>query len=250
MMAPTKNELLHAIENLYRTFKHHRPGAEFQSCSHCVSETKDVELKAKRLKELTCDDISRYAFKAMTTWGTVEDFKHFLPRIFELVATSENFPIEIEVAIGKLAYGKWRSWPDHEIAAIEQFLAAWWNATLSTPFSESTHTLADQVLCSLAMVVENLDPYLDHWDSRRDLETGLHLAAFVDWNFDSLYKKDRIDRAFWKEELTKQQTVQWLRTPERRACLERLFVENPEHPFAYLLSEAAQKLEWWASKGR
>ncbi len=199
MMASTNSELSYAIENLYRVFKRHRPGAEFQSCSHCVSETEDGELKGTRLKELTCDDISRYAFKAMTTWGTVEDFKHFLPRIFELVAVSEDFPIEIEVAIGKLAYGKWQSWPDHEIAAIEQFLAAWWNATLSTPFSESTQMLADDVLCSVAQVVESLDPYLAHWDLRTDLESGLHLAAFVDWNFNSLYKKDRIGGAFWEE---------------------------------------------------
>jgi hypothetical protein len=250
MTTRTKNELSQAIENLYRIFKRHRPGVDFESCSHCVSETEDVALKKKRLTDITNDDISRYAFKAMTTWGTVEDFKHFLPRIFELVATSEDFPIEFEVAIGKLAYGKWQFWPDHEIDAIEQFLSAWWNATLSTPFSESTSMLADDVLCSLAQVVENLDPYLAHWNSSTDLEAGLHLAAFVDWNFDSLYKKDRIDGAFWKEELTEQQTVEWLRTPERRLRLERLCTENPRHPFAYLLSEAAQKLEWWTSKGR
>ena len=61
----------------------------------------------------------------MTTWGDTEDFKHYLPRIFELVATT-NFIVDTSVVFGKLDYGKWESWPDNEKDTIVQFLYAWW----------------------------------------------------------------------------------------------------------------------------
>ena len=239
-----------AIENLYRTFKRYRPSEDFHGCSHCVSETADAELKQKKLAELTCDDMARYAFKAMTTWGTVDDFKHFLPRIMELVAINEEFPIEIEVAIGKLSYAQWLTWPEKERVVVEQFLEAWWKDTLSQPFSESARLLSRDVLCSLAQVVEDIDPYLSHWESRSDVEASLHLAAFIDRNFDSLDKKDRVGDAFWKQESTMLQAVEWLRRPATRERLERQFLEHCENPYAYLLSEAAEKLDWWTSKNR
>ena len=250
MKARTHNELLDSIENLYRTFKRYRPSEGFHSCSHCVSETADAELKEKSLSELTCNDIGRYAFKAMTTWGTVEDFKHFLPRILDLIVTNDDFPIDIEVAIGKLAYGEWRSWPAKERIAIEQFLEAWWKNVLSRPLSDSTLSLADEVLCSLAQVNEDIESYLAHWDSRSDIESSLHLAAFVDWNFNSIYAEDRIDGAFWEKEITMRQAVEWLRRPATRERLESHFLDHSDDPHAYFLSEAAEKLNWWTSKNR
>jgi hypothetical protein len=241
-------ELADAVENLYRTFDRYNPGKDFESCSHCVSEAEEAELKRKALRELTCDDVSRYAFKAMSTWGTVDDFKHFLPRIFELIATREDFPIDIQVAIGKLSEGKWLGWSRNEVTSIEQFLFAWWRGALSQPFLEGTRVLANDVLSRLARVVEDLDPYLCYWDSRNDIEAGLHLASFVDWNFESLYKKGRINGAFWDKLITSCQVLEWLARSKRRSHLEQLFLDNSNHPHAYLLSESAQKLEWWAAK--
>jgi hypothetical protein len=242
------NALSAAIAGLYRTFQGYRLGDDFEGCSHCVSETEDLSLKGKGLTELTCDDIRRYAFKAMTTWGTVEDFKHFLPRIFELAATSEDFPLDLEVAVGKLSYGKWRSWPEREQSAIELFLNAWWENALSRPLSDSTQCLAGDVLCSLAQVFDDIDSHLAHWDSRTDIEAALHLAAFIDWNFYSLYKKDRLGSAFWENEYTMRQAIALLKRPATRERLEWHFLMNSDGPHAYLLSEAAEKLGWWISK--
>jgi hypothetical protein len=237
-----------AIENLYRAFKRHRPSKEFGSCSHSVSEEEDLCIKEKQLTELSCDDLRRYAFKAMSTWGTVEDFRHFLPRIFELVATSGDFPIEIEVAIGKLDYGKWRSWAEVERIAVEHFISAWWSNALSQPLTDSTQLLADDVLCSIAQVCDDIDSHLTHWDSRVDVEAALHLAALIDWNFDSLCKKDRLGSAFWENEFTMRQAIAWLKRPAIRERLEHHFLTNSDSPHAYLLSEAADKVGWWISK--
>ncbi len=76
------------------------------------------------------EDISHYSFKAMTTWGDVEDFKHFLPRLLELSATT-GLAYGYEVVLGKLEYAKWNEWEETEKDAIRAFLLAWWTESLT-----------------------------------------------------------------------------------------------------------------------
>ena len=107
------------IAELYRVFKPYRLGDDFSGCSHCVSERESRELAAIRLRDLQAADLNRYSFKAMTTWGTVRDFKHFLPRLLELAAEDLlqlEFP---ETLFGKLTYGKWRSWTRREREVLQ-----------------------------------------------------------------------------------------------------------------------------------
>ena len=63
----------------------------------------------------------------MTTVGVVKDYKHFLPRIFELaVDNAPRIGAEPAVIVGKLRIGLWDGWPEEERLAIRAaFLAAW-----------------------------------------------------------------------------------------------------------------------------
>ena len=53
-----------------------------EGCPCCVSGSDEDNIHSKQLRQLNGDDLSRYAFKAMTTWGDIEDFKYYLPGIF------------------------------------------------------------------------------------------------------------------------------------------------------------------------
>jgi len=53
-----------------------------EGCPCCVSNEDKEKLHTKELRLLEESDISRYAFRALTTWGDIDDFKHYLPRIF------------------------------------------------------------------------------------------------------------------------------------------------------------------------
>ncbi|KUG09713.1 hypothetical protein [Solirubrum puertoriconensis] len=81
------------------------------------------QLAATALRELSEEDLRIFHFKVMTTWGDVNDFKHFLPRIFELLA---QFSLGFEewIALDKLNYGKWHTWPQQEQAAVAEYLLA------------------------------------------------------------------------------------------------------------------------------
>ena len=66
-------------------------------------------LIAKRLRDLTDTDLKKYAFKALTTWGNADDFRHFLPRLFELEAVHPQRIVGLvdpEILFGKLAYAQ------------------------------------------------------------------------------------------------------------------------------------------------
>ncbi len=119
-------ELELSIERLYSTFSHYPFRSEMDGCPCCVSDGDKEKLHTKKLRVLEGEDLSRYAFKAMTTWGDVEDFKHYLPRIFELLSTT-YFVVDTFVVLSKLNYGNWTSWPIEEQTAIKEFLISWWD---------------------------------------------------------------------------------------------------------------------------
>ena len=80
-----------SIESLYSIFSIYPFKSTMDGCPCCVSDSDKEKIHTKQLRELDGDDLSRYAFKAMTTWGDTDDFKHYLPRIFELLATTPTF---------------------------------------------------------------------------------------------------------------------------------------------------------------
>ena len=120
------HELKIAIDALYKTFVIHSATSSMEGCPCCVSNADKEQLHTKQLRQLDEDDLSRYAFKAITTWGDTNDFKHYLPRIFELLATTD-FIVDTFVVFGKLDLGKWRTWTENEQRSITEFLLAWWS---------------------------------------------------------------------------------------------------------------------------
>lgn len=96
----------------------------------------------------------------MTTWGTVGDYKHFLPRLLELVPEPAGITCEldIEVLFGKLRYGKWDTWPEGEQRAIRHYLMALWRFALSVPMDAY---IIDEYLDGIGQVEDDMSSYLD-----------------------------------------------------------------------------------------
>lgn len=119
--------LSEAIENLYKAFEAYPLDPEMDACPCCVDAADKHQICTKPLRELTGDDLSNYAFKAVSTWGSEEDYRHFLPRIFELLAQNE-LSTDLFVVIRKLPYASWENWPENERQAVNDFLFSWWAA--------------------------------------------------------------------------------------------------------------------------
>ena len=81
------NELEIAVEKLYKVFSRYSLRRHVEGCPCCVHEEDKRALESKPLQNLSAAELGRYSFKAMTTWGDKDDFRHFLPRIFELMVS-------------------------------------------------------------------------------------------------------------------------------------------------------------------
>src|SRR5262249_12479085 len=106
--------LAQAIAALYEAFGRYRRRPSIDACPHCVGKKDQATLARAPLRNLSCAELSRYAFKAITTWGEAEDYKHFLLRILELAVTPEGreWPgLDLEVIAGKIQLAGWPTWP-------------------------------------------------------------------------------------------------------------------------------------------
>jgi hypothetical protein len=126
--------------------------------------------------------VNYYAFKAMTTFGDAADFKHFLPRLLELIARElqggEALGFDEEILGLKIALAEYATWPPAERAAVERFFMAAWRVTLATfPSMPAPQTL----LCTVAQFAsaDDLAPYLVTWRQTLTRPALFHLVEAV-----------------------------------------------------------------------
>ena len=70
------------------------------------------------LRELTSDDLGNYYHTAVIVVGTVDDYKHFLPRIIELVVSDRRSGFHPTILRLTLNAANFRAWPSSERDAV------------------------------------------------------------------------------------------------------------------------------------
>jgi hypothetical protein len=96
--------LAEQLERLYVVFSGYSRPRRLEGCPCCTSTAEAALLLRKPLRALTVPELEHYAFKALTTWGTLDDYKYFIPRIIEL-SQSRSLLCDIEVTLHKFDYG-------------------------------------------------------------------------------------------------------------------------------------------------
>ena len=176
-----------SIENLYAVFARYPLPLQMECCKcGCNKQARVHLLYAKPLRELEPEHLDFYSFSALYTMGDVADFKHFLPRIFELgfaVEPSASLLTDLENITHKLPYAKWLTWPAEEQEAIRRFFRAFWTAALAhLPTVESmewNECEVDRWLCSIAQAESDLTPYLEEWMTTETLPASVLIASVV-----------------------------------------------------------------------
>jgi hypothetical protein len=233
--------LIESVERLYKVFSRYPLHKHVEGCPCCVHETDKRALEAKPLRQLTSSDLGRYAFKAMTTWGGKDDFRHFLPRIFELLVSEKGMGWDEEVILGKLALAEWKQWPEQEKTAVRDFFHAGWNTLLSQP---QPSIEPDSWLCGLGRADEDLQLYLDDWTSLRTANAYDHLAKFVEWHHPTYVKRHSLNNPFWPDSPHGvAQVCDWLSSRQTCEKLERIYLESEAADFAPALARAIEQLE-------
>lgn len=185
-----------AVAQLYSTFQRYPLRAKIDSCPCCRTPSETRHLHTKSLKTLDAEDLFLFTFRAMTTVGDANDFRHFLPRILELLPN--DFPVEPEVVLGKLDYAEWLNWPSDEVHAIRSYLNSLW-AWARSQSQDPLHPEYPEIgqwLCAIARAEPDIAGYLDAWKSDASPEARARLQSFQYEHFLATYDR-RPRSAFW-----------------------------------------------------
>ncbi|ULH18255.1 hypothetical protein MF271_22580 (plasmid) [Deinococcus sp. KNUC1210] len=239
-----------SIEHLYRVFERYPLQRHIDGCTcGCLPLNADVILHATPLHTLTHQALHRFALKTMTTWGNEADFKHFLPRLLELL-TQEAFG-DVHLLMGKLAYGHWWSWPDSEYQAVQAFLQAWWDSLLRHEDEDIAEWWNGSEVVSalegIAQAERDLTPYLRQWDELETPSAVQQLAVFVLSNAEALVR-GQLSGVSWEHRTPQAlQVVHWLLTGQQQARLEAAARDQRHQPQREMLERAASTLSVVAS---
>jgi hypothetical protein len=202
------------INQLYEVFSVYKNWNRENICSDCLTQDDLEVLASKNLEDLSEIDLQEFARSVLLTVGNRDDFRHFLPRMFELstlVAEPSAWPYSD--LVGRLEFAEWRSWPKKEQEAIEKFLRAWWEATIS---SYPSQVAVSTILRALAEIYSDLIPFLNYW---LDCDS---MNAYLQY-LDNLWVLEDKDSSFgdmhiaqFQSWLTERKTEEWVANCQRK----------------------------------
>lgn len=211
-------ERVSKYRELYSAFAGYRVTLPVAGCPCCVPMIRPEFFEHVTFVDLRPHDLDLFAWKAITTIGTVDDFKHFLPRILEVAAETPRSLTSLEVAFGKLDLAGWLDWPKAEIDAVRSFLDGFWSGRLEREGDEWT---ADTALAALGQCCPTLAPFLDRWTATASPLSVRHLAWFLIGNHESILESGRLANAHWEKRPTQEaEVVSWVASGLPRRFLE------------------------------
>lgn len=87
MPTETNEKLRTAVERLYAVFESYPLARSIKVYCDCCDYSEDeAKLRAKPLRLLDREELDAMIWHGGNNWGEPDDFKHFLPRIFEILS--------------------------------------------------------------------------------------------------------------------------------------------------------------------
>src|SRR5262249_42938235 len=172
-------------------------------------------LTSKPLDQLGWGELGRYVYKARSLWGDADDYRHFLPRLLELLVEDppEQHSAVNEALILYNVRDEWRAWPEDEREALTGYLVSLWRYLLSTFDPGQPSAFLQDPLCCIAQAVDDLTPYLARWEAAGTTSASLaYLAHYVNANSVTLMQGAGLSNAaYWTGRRAQMgQVVSWL----------------------------------------
>ncbi|BAZ43216.1 hypothetical protein NIES4102_02160 [Chondrocystis sp. NIES-4102] len=241
-MSDYELQLKQAISHLYKTFESYHLNPPIAGCPCCVGEYEQKLIRSKILNQLTVEDLNHYVYHAVILWGTIEDFKHFLPRLLELTAFEyESFWSDIVII--KIAETEFNNWKEEEREVVNQYLLALWNYILSQP--PRLNFSAKDFINSLSNINNELKLFLTMWSIHHSPNSLLHLSDFIGHRIN--LNKLPIKINYFSQKDTKE-FLEWVLKEEVIARLEQYFFNNIDEPYIKEIADTIDILNYLLTK--
>ena len=243
------SHLREAVEKVYSRFRQYPLDPAMEGDPAFPSFTDNSVFQSKSLRELNSEDFRWYSFKGMTTWGTIKDFKHFLPRLLELMALDAFIGQSVDQfsVFSKLKYSDWSQWPKAERLELESFLKVMMESLLQDASSTHYDPRAFELLGNLAETVHDINPWLEIIEQSDSPGIDLQLAYFFLSEKDSLLQSGTISTSYIdiSELQSKRQIISWLKRASVKARFEKAFFAHQGTEQEQVFSEADFWHEQW-----
>ena len=118
----------------------------------------------------------------MTTWGSANDYKHFLPRIFELTAELRT-PYEIWIVFDKLTLAGWTNWNENEQKSIHEFMIALWESIVNDNSEKAEWESKAGIKHLAKLLVEEKTSIFDRKKISGFYDKNENMEEFITWVF-------------------------------------------------------------------
>ncbi len=194
------HELHEAIERLYSVFSTYGPVQEMEFCPCGCTKSDAIDpLLHRTAISMDFSELADYSFSAMTTQGSVQNFKYLLPRLLQGIA-AEEYRYNTEILFGKLKYAKFLSWPSVEIDAVSGFMEQIWKLAIqSYPVNPVLPAFfeIETLLSSIAQTGVAISPYLQIWSETNTVAATKHLLHFITVHGEEFANGRTLTAAFW-----------------------------------------------------
>jgi hypothetical protein len=224
-----------SIEKLYDIFAKYQGLSKLEgSPLYDDLETWNKQLRSKKLRELTDEDLSLFAGKVILTWGDENDYRFYLPRILELTAELKT-PYDIWTLYSRLEDANWKTWKADEQAAINEFTIELWNNLLNDNSEKAEWEFKDY-FHSIAYFYHDFSEILKVWETNYSFASIKHLTNYIFEERQHLFDNNYID-SIKKNTKNIEQFKTWLTSDNILKKIEKTFYDNEK-------SEIAERLSW------
>ncbi len=224
-----------SIEKLYETFAKYQGLSKLEgSPLYGDLNNWNKQLRSKKLRELTDEDLSRFAGKVILTWGDENDYRFYLPRILELTAELKT-PYQIWTIYSRLEDANWKTWDIEEQVKINDFTLELWNNLLNDNSDKAEWNFRDY-FHAISYYYPDFSEILKVWETNNSFASIKHLTNYVfeerqylfDYNYIASIRKNTKHIEQFKNWLTSDKTIK---------KIEKAFYENDKN-------EIAERLSW------
>lgn len=224
-----------SLNDLYAAFESVPPPVSIPYCSHCMTDAEiDALLAAGPLRTIPMELLTSYTSNLIvSTVGSRDDARYFLPRILEMVISQRQAWPELP-HVARFLGGTTQDWPWSERIAIHNLIRALWLHRLTADPVGDNRPEAVPILCAAAHLTQDLPAYLNLWTTLLEQEHAARQLA-------TLLAEARLEKATWRmpgpwwdEKLDRPVDV-WLHSRELRDSLNRIHDTKPDDDEMFFL---------------
>ncbi|MCV9941978.1 hypothetical protein [Rhizobium sp. BT-175] len=191
IMRSAEQDLEDSLRALYPAFLEYPFPSSLDASPLRDAEKILAALKSAPLREIDAAELGQYVASAITTVGSADDFKHFLPRILHCAVLSPStYGFEPPIIASKLLLCDWQQWPIAKQTAVANFFySAWTYRRLQYPDFDAS---AWDWIVAMARLDLQFEACLDLWLKQPTPNAFIQLAGA---DLKSLYRGS----GFWQD---------------------------------------------------